>query len=98
MLREHPDLGAEMGAAGAKAAQRFSVAPLCYEEFVRITYDFLDFGPEPEPPGGPPMTQPAPATVCVVVPVWGAEAHTGPVCAEHPDPAADRHAGLRTGG
>ncbi len=26
MLREHPDLCAQMGAAGAKAAQRFSVA------------------------------------------------------------------------
>ena len=51
MLREHPDLCAQMGAAGAKAAQRFSVARF-YEEFVRITYDFLDFGPEPEPPAG----------------------------------------------
>ena len=51
MLREHPDLCAQMGAAGAKAAQRFSVVRF-YEEFVRITYDFLDFGPEPEPPAG----------------------------------------------
>ena len=51
MLREHPDLCAQMGAAGARAAQRFSVARF-YEEFVRITYDFLDFGPEPEPPAG----------------------------------------------
>ena len=51
MLREHPDLCAQMGAAGAKAAQRFSVARF-YEEFVRITYDFLDFGPEPEPLAG----------------------------------------------
>ena len=51
MLREHPDLCAQIGAAGAKAAQRFSVARF-YEEFVRITYDFLDFGPEPEPPAG----------------------------------------------
>ena len=39
MLYEHPQLRAEMGAAGAKTAQKFSI-PHFYEEFVRIINDF----------------------------------------------------------
>lgn len=39
MLYEHPDLCAQMGAAGAQRAQTFSVAAF-YEEFVRIVQDF----------------------------------------------------------
>ena len=52
MLREHPDLCTQMGAAGAKAAQKFS-APTFYAEFVRIVYDFLGLAaadaPAPKP-------------------------------------------------
>lgn len=39
MLYEHPDLCAQMGAAGAQRARDFSV-PAFYEEFVRIVQDF----------------------------------------------------------
>lgn len=35
MLRDHPELRAEMGRAGAEAAKRFSVAAF-YDNFVRI--------------------------------------------------------------
>lgn len=39
MLYEHPQLRAEMGAAGARTAQQYS-SERFYEEFVRIIYDF----------------------------------------------------------
>ena len=51
MLHEHPDLCAQMGAAGARAAQRFSTAAF-YETFLHIVYDFLGLGPVPEPDAG----------------------------------------------
>lgn len=51
MLHEHPDLCAQMGAAGARAAQRFSTAAF-YETFLHIVYDFLSLGPVPEPDAG----------------------------------------------
>lgn len=51
MLHEHPDLCAQMGAAGARAAQRFSTAAF-YETFLHIVYDFLGLGPVPEPEAG----------------------------------------------
>lgn len=51
MLHEHPDLCAQMGAAGARAAQRFSTAAF-YETFLHIVYDFLALGPVPEPDAG----------------------------------------------
>ena len=51
MLHEHPDLCAQMGAAGARAAQRFSTAAF-YETFLHIVYDFLGLGPAPEPDAG----------------------------------------------
>lgn len=51
MLHEHPDLCAQMGAAGARAAQRFSTAAF-YETFLHIVYDFLGLGPVPEPDTG----------------------------------------------
>ena len=51
MLHEHPDLCAQMGAAGARAAQRFSTAAF-YETFLHIIYDFLGLGPVPEPDAG----------------------------------------------
>ena len=43
MLQEHPELRAEMGRAGAVAAQKFSVAAF-YADFVRI---LTEFGAEP---------------------------------------------------
>ena len=51
MLHEHPDLCAQMGAAGARAVQRFSTAAF-YETFLHIVYDFLGLGPVPEPDAG----------------------------------------------
>ena len=51
MLHEHPDLCAQMGAAGARAAQRFSTAAF-YETFLHIVYDFLSLEPVPEPDAG----------------------------------------------
>ena len=51
MLHEHPDLCAQMGAAGARAAQRFSTAAF-YETFLHIVYDFLGLGHVPEPDAG----------------------------------------------
>ena len=51
VLHEHPDLCAQMGAAGARAAQRFSTAAF-YETFLHIVYDFLGLGPVPEPDAG----------------------------------------------
>lgn len=51
MLHEHPDLCAQMGATGARAAQRFSTAAF-YETFLHIVYDFLGLGPVPEPDAG----------------------------------------------
>ena len=38
MLRDHPELRAEMGRAGAQAAKRFSVEAF-YNDFVRILAD-----------------------------------------------------------
>lgn len=46
MLYEHPALCAEMGAAGVKRAQDFSVERY-YTEFVRIVYDMLQKGGTP---------------------------------------------------
>ena len=43
MLYEHPALCAEMGAAGSKRAQDFSVERY-YNEFVRIVRDMLRNG------------------------------------------------------
>ena len=51
MLHEHPDLCAQMGAAGARAGQRFSTAAF-YETFLPILYDFLGLGPVPGPDAG----------------------------------------------
>ena len=47
MLYEHPELRAQMGAAGAEAAQRFSPEHF-YDTFVQIVYDFLGLGPVPQ--------------------------------------------------
>ena len=46
MLYEHPALCAEMGAAGAKRAQDFSVARY-YDEFVRIVSEIAQNGGTP---------------------------------------------------
>lgn len=43
MLYEHPALCAEMGAAGAKRAQDFSVERY-YQDFVRIVHEVLQNG------------------------------------------------------
>lgn len=43
MLRDHPELRREMGRAGAQTAQKFSTGRF-YENFLRIVYDFGDFG------------------------------------------------------
>ena len=43
MLRDHPELRREMGRAGAQTAQKFSIGRF-YENFLRIVYDFGDFG------------------------------------------------------
>ena len=51
MLHEHPDLCAQMGAAGARAGQAFSTAAF-YQTFLHIVYDFLGLGPVPEPDAG----------------------------------------------
>ena len=51
MLYEHPELRAQMGAAGAEAAQRFSPARF-YDTFVQTVYDFLGLGPVPDPESG----------------------------------------------
>ena len=45
-LYEHPALCAEMGAAGAKRAQDFSVARY-YDEFVRIVSEIAQNGGTP---------------------------------------------------
>lgn len=47
MLCEHPELRRQMGEAGVRTAQRFSTAAY-YDAFVRIVYDFLGLGPEPQ--------------------------------------------------
>ena len=47
MLYEHPELRAQMGAAGAEAARKFSPEHF-YDTFVEIVYDFLGLGPVPK--------------------------------------------------
>ena len=46
MLYEHPALCAEMGAAGVKRAQDFSIARY-YDEFVRIVTEIAQNGGTP---------------------------------------------------
>lgn len=60
MLLEHPELRAQMAAAGAQAARRFAPARF-YDSFVSIVYDFLGLGPVPgsEPGGDPCKTDPS---------------------------------------